>query len=128
MSEIKGILTDVRPTENVTSKAGKEYAKRYFKLEYPDGQYTGSCWFELFGDKTILIDDVRINETITVEFTPVSREWQDKIFTENKAWKITRHNPAPVTAPAPVFVPPATYYKPGEVLPANPDDKDDLPF
>jgi len=124
MSELKCTLKTIRPIETGTSKAGKDYQTQYFKVEYQDGQYNAETWFKLFGSKIGILDGIAEGTAVKVEFNPTSREWNEKIFTENNAWRITKLEPAATPVPA---APPA--HSPAPAFPVNADEPhDDLPF
>lgn len=86
--QITGQLTAIHEIESIQD--GK-YQKQMFAITNQDG-YEGReavYAFELFGDKTSLLDKFSEGDTITVSANIECRHWKDnKYFTTLKAWKI----------------------------------------
>ena len=115
--KIKGRLLQVNEIVKGTSQAGKEWQKLEFIIETFE-QFAKKICFTLFGDKTALINGIKINESITVHFNLESREYNGKYFHNLNAWKIeTEQADAPIEQAQVI-----------EDLPPIPDEEEGLPF
>lgn len=85
---IKGTLLKVLPTENGTSKAGKDWSKRAFVIK-TDDDYPKEVCFSLFGEKVTIIDNYKVGDSIDVSFNLSSREYNGKYYHNIDAWRIT---------------------------------------
>ena len=84
---IKGRLVKILPIEVGTSKAGKEWKKRNFILDTGE-KYNPLICFQLFGDKTDIIDSYTIGQEIEVSYNLSSKEFLGKWYNSIDAWKI----------------------------------------
>lgn len=127
MSEltIKGKLTKVLNPENGTSKAGKDWNKQDFVIE-TDDKYPKDVCFTLFGDKTDLISNVKVNDDIEVSFNLESREYNGKWFHNVNAWKVILIKPTENSAPETTPVLESTAPLP-DAFKEEPEDSD-IPF
>jgi len=100
--------------------ANGAWKKQDFVIETGD-QYPKKVCFNCWGDKTSMIDSLKDGELVKVSFDPQSREYNERWFTDLRAWKIEKLSGSGSSAaaqPAPEFD--------GELPP--PPSKDDLPF
>ena len=118
--EVTGKILSLLPEQSGQGKTGTNWRKQEFILEIP-GQYPKKVCIELWGDK---IDSfkVRPEETVTVSFDVESREFNNKWYTNVRAWKIERNGAAAAGAGSP---PPAEFHAPAEMMNGGGDD---LPF
>lgn len=84
---IKGTLTEVLPAISGTSKAGKAWNKQDFVINTKD-QFPKDVCFTLFGDKTSLINNLKIGDVLEVKFNLESRKYKDKYFHNVNCWAI----------------------------------------
>lgn len=127
--EIQGKIIAVLPEVGGTSKAGNAWRKREYVLETQE-TYPKKVCFNLFGER---IDQYPMNvgDTVLVSFDLESREYNNRWYTDVRAYKV-EHPAAAGGAGAPVPPPPAAI--PGDFPPAPadvnpaPGATDDLPF
>lgn len=115
--QITGEVVKILEEKSGESAKGP-WRKQDFILE-TDGQYPRKVCITQWGDR---IDefDVREGETLTVHVDIESREYEGRWYTDVKAWKVEREEPAREEAPDPGEPPPLEGPPPG--------DEDDLPF
>ena len=88
---LTGKLTRILPLESGTSKAGKEWKKLSFVLEYQDGSYNKLACIQVKSDMLIeVLKQFRIGDTLSCEIKIEAREWQDRFYTDITAWKISK--------------------------------------
>jgi len=134
--ELKGTVIEILPEQTGQGKNGP-WRKNRFILEIP-GNYPKKVAIDVWGDK---FDDfaIAVNQELTVGIEIESRQWQDKWFTDVKAWKVTKEGnsaSAPTVAaplpdnPAPSSDPFTSSPPDNSSVPAGkePDYDDDLPF
>jgi len=120
--EITGKVEQVLPLESGEGKNGP-WKKQHFVIEYMDGNYAKKLCFSLWGDKTSALQDIQPGTEIKVSFNVESREYNQRWYTDAKAWRVevvgqAQQNSAATndnTAPDPVFNETAA-------------DENDLPF
>ena len=92
MSELKGTIKNVLPTEKGISKDGKEWQKQLFVVANNDG-YEGKeaiyC-FEIFGEEKVQNFNKfnKVGDLVDVSFNISTNEWKGKYFTTLSAWKV----------------------------------------
>ncbi|MDR2848139.1 MAG: DUF3127 domain-containing protein [Bacteroidales bacterium] len=124
--EIKGKLFKKLPVQTGQGRNG-EWRKQEIVLEL-EGNYPKKVCIAVWGDKinvASLQEGATLNAFVDVE----SREWQDKWFTDVKAWKIDVLDNAGTAQQAPPSpqtsdVPPIESFPP----PTESGTPDDLPF
>jgi len=87
--ELKAKLTKLLPLQTGTSKNG-EWKKQDIILE-TEGQYPKQICVSVWGDK---IDEEQLQpgKTLKIDFDIESREYNDRWYTNLKAWKIQVEN------------------------------------
>ncbi len=85
--EITGKLIKKLPEQTGEGKFGK-WIKQEFIIETQD-QYPKKICFSTWGDKTDFLKKVSEGDIITVSFNPESREYNERWYTDLRAWKIT---------------------------------------
>lgn len=121
MTQIKGTILKVLPKESGNGKNGKEWKRTAFVLETTD-QYPKKVCFSAYGDKADAAEKLTPNTSIEVFYNPESREYNDKWYTELKAWKWEvdkNSNHSEVTEKVKTVV---------EKLDLTTNEDDDLPF
>ena len=87
--EVTGTITKVLPTQNGTSKAGKEWKKLSFLLETTE-EYNNLYCFDVFGEEKV--DNFekynKVGNSVKVDFNVKCNEWKGKFFTSLDAWKV----------------------------------------
>lgn len=86
--EITGTLKKIMSEVTGEGKFGK-WIKQEFVLETKD-QYPKKICFSAWGDKTDALKNLKEGETITVSFNPESREYNERWYTDLRAWKIVK--------------------------------------
>ena len=104
-----------------TQVISDKFKKRQFVLIIPDGDYQQLVEFELQQDKTDLLDNCKIGDTLEVEFNLRGREWispqnETKHFNTLVCWKVKNLE---TVGPNPAKV--------GEMVSGG-EDSSDLPF
>ena len=118
--KVTGIVKELLPEQSGTSTKGF-WRKREFILE-TDGNYPKQICMVQWGDN---IDSVKIGvgEKVTASIDIASREYNDRWYTDVKAWKVEQEAAAPVATerkvPEPMGAPETA--KVG-------DPNEDLPF
>ena len=100
------------------------WVKQEFTIETV-GEYPKTVHFSAWGDRTRTVKNLSEGETIEVFFEPSSREYNERWYTELRAWKIksdVKANPEPNYPPAPKVEPETQF------TPPNGEEEDDLPF
>ncbi|MBN4049735.1 DUF3127 domain-containing protein [Bacteroidales bacterium AH-315-N07] len=119
--EITGKIIKILPLQTGTSQNG-EWKKQEFILETP-GQYPKKVCITIWGDK---IDQFEIAEgdEVTASVDIESREYNERWYTDVKAWKVEKEKVGDVDTS-----PPEEFEAEAESLAEdNADDKDGLPF
>ena len=85
--EISGKITRILPEKSGTSARG-QWRKQEYILETQD-QYPKPICFMVWGDK---IDDfgIQVGQELQVSIDIESREYNDRWYTDVKAWKVAR--------------------------------------
>ncbi len=114
--DISGVVVALLPPQSGQGKSGNAWKKQEFIIETP-GQYPKKVCLSLWGEK---VDEnrVTIGEKVTVSFNLESREYNNRWYTEARAWKITKSGSAGNNE-----APPPT----DDFIPQN-SGSDDLPF
>ena len=98
------------------SKAGREWRKKTFVVEYMEGTKVKQVAFDMCGDDKIKDYPVECGQNVTVEFEVGSTEYNGRWFTTAHAQRVTlldTPNSSPIPTPTPWDVTSST---------------DDLPF
>ncbi|MCF6183782.1 MAG: DUF3127 domain-containing protein [Bacteroidales bacterium] len=115
--EIKGKLIKKLPEQTGEGKFGK-WIKQDFVIETQD-QYPKKICFSAWGDKTDILKKFSEGDNITVSFNPESREYNERWYTDLRAWKITGET----EGNAPEDIPP-----PFSEEDIPPPEEEDIPF
>ena len=126
-NELSGRIVSVLPLQQGTSKSGHAWQKQEYILD-TGGQYPKKVCFSLFGD-SITKYPLQVGQDVTVSIDIESREWNNKWYTEVRAWNVTYASQQPqAPAPQPPVAQPAQAPQPTPASPQQPQAADDLPF
>lgn len=115
-------LIQVMPLQSGTGKSGNEWKKQNIIVE-TEGQFPKKICISIWGDR-INPDQLTIGNNLTIDFDLESREYNEKWYTDVKAWKIEVANEQQMPPAEDAFQGSSdTAQAP---LPENPED--DLPF
>jgi hypothetical protein len=85
--KIQGKVVQVLPTQTGTSANGKEWKKSGVVLNYKDGDYEKTVMCTVMGDKVDALQSVQPGTDIEVSINIESREYNERWYTDVKAWK-----------------------------------------
>jgi hypothetical protein len=114
--EITGKLIKILPQQTGTGAKGG-WAKQEFIIETTD-QYPKKVCLSAWGEKVNDLEAFKPNDSIKVSFNLESREYNEKWYTDIRAWKIEKAG----DAQAPTKKEPATISSQAS------SEDDDLPF
>ena len=124
--EIQGKVIKILPLQSGESARGG-WKKQEFVLE-TEGQYPKKVCIALWGDK-IDQSNIKEGEQITASINIESREYNERWYTEVKAWKISRGMTATDTQAAQSSSSNTPPPPPNmQDMPQGDDFEDDLPF
>jgi len=84
--DVTGKLIKVLPPQSGKSAKG-DWIKQEFVIETKD-QYPKKVCFSLWGDKTENLNNLKEGDEVRVYFNPESREYNERWYTELRAWKM----------------------------------------
>ncbi|WP_455515712.1 DUF3127 domain-containing protein [Porphyromonas sp.] len=120
---ISGRIVSVLPLQTGTSKSGHSWQKQEYILD-TGGQYPKKVCFSLFGD-SITKFPLQVGQDVTVSIDIESREWNNKWYTEVRAWNVTYASQQPQLQAQPPVAQPV----PPQPQPApQPQATGELPF
>lgn len=131
--EITGKIIQILPETSGVSRAGNNWKKREYVLEYMDGQYAQKIMFDFFGDRADQYP-LTIGQEIKLSFSIESREYNGRWYTSVRGWRAENIDGAPIAqaataAPSQAPAPSNPYDAPvltDQLEPSGPND--DLPF
>ena len=88
--EIEGKLVKILPEQSGEGKNGR-WVKQDFVIETAD-KFPKKVCFSTWGDKTDLLKVFSAGDMLRVSFNPESREYNQKWYTDLRAWKIEAKN------------------------------------
>ncbi len=89
--EIVGKLVKVLPEVSGQSKSGNNWRKQEFVVETLD-QYPKKVCFNVWGDRIEMLSAIGIGDELKVSFDVESREYQERWYTDVKAWRIEKNS------------------------------------
>lgn len=127
--EINGTLVKVMPEVSGTSKSGSAWRKQEFVIETPD-QFPKKVCFSMWGDKVNDLRQYTTGDQLKVSFNLESRDYNDRWYTEARAWRIELADSGEVAQPAAPISNYSTPKNPVADLPPtfSEDGADELPF
>jgi hypothetical protein len=118
--EVNGYVLIILPEQTGQGKNGP-WVKQDFVIETEE-QFPKKACFSVWGDKVSEIKNLKIGEKISVSFNIESREFNNKWYTDLRAWKISKSS-SNVSPGAPSDLPPISE----KDIPFE-DEGGDLPF
>lgn len=128
--ELEGTLVKVQPEQTGSGKNG-QWVKQEFVVETQE-QYPKKACFSAWGDRTADLKQFALGDKLKVTFSVESREYNDRWYTDLRAYRIDLASES--SAPAPTA---NTYQAPAQ-RPATPQassvdlpsfsEDEDLPF
>ena len=119
--DIQGNIHKILPQQKGESKNGA-WVKQDFVIE-TGGKYPQKVCFTLWGDKVSSIANLNPGAEVKVSFEPSSREYNERWYTELKAWRVEPVAGGSTGTGAGTPPPPPSI---DDVPP--PSESDDLPF
>ena len=86
--EIEGKVINILPEQTGQGKNGN-WVKQDFVIETSD-QYPKKVCFSTWGDKAAEVKKLNLGENLVVSFNAESREYNQKWYTDLRAWKIVK--------------------------------------
>lgn len=91
--EIEGKIIRKLGVQSGTSARG-DWSKQEFIIEYQEGNYPSQACFSVWGaDKVKELEKYQINDKVKVSFNINSREYNNRWYTDLRAWKIEVESP-----------------------------------
>lgn len=84
---ITGKVTKVLGTQSGTNKSGEQWQRGGFVIE-TEGQYPKKIAISTWGDVVNYSSKLKAGEKVTAHIDIESREYNDRWYTDVKAWKI----------------------------------------
>jgi hypothetical protein len=85
--QIKGVLT----SKGVEQIINDKLTKREFVIKTED-KYPKDVCFTLINSRVDIVDPFQINEVVEISYSPESRNYNDKWYTQLVAWKIEKQS------------------------------------
>ena len=128
--DIKGKIIQKMELQSGVSKAGNQWKKQEYVLETLDS-YPRKVKFDFFGERADQYP-LEVGDVITLSYDIESREFNDRWYTDVRAWKLEKAGAAAIPTAQPMAetgMPetPKIDEFPGDSLTAT-DDVNDLPF
>lgn len=138
--ELQGKVIAVLPERSGVSQRG-EWKSQEFVIQYQEGQYPRHLCFNVFGAERLQRFNIQIGQTVLVAFDIDARQWNDRWFTDIRAYDVRQVDPnaAPAASPFQAAQPqqnvqaaPAATENPSAPFTTSEEDggkgADDLPF
>lgn len=88
---VEGRITHIEDTMSGESSTGRHWERRTFVIEtLTGGNFPQYAAFDLWAERTSMIDSFKINDMVSVTFDINSREYQGKWYTNLRPWQIQR--------------------------------------
>ncbi|MBR4755330.1 MAG: DUF3127 domain-containing protein [Bacteroidales bacterium] len=84
----KGIITQLMPEVNGTSKAGNAYTIREFVIEVNDEGYKNNIHFKAMGNTVRDLEDAKAGDPVEVTYKPTSREHNGRWYDEMRLFSV----------------------------------------
>ena len=119
--KLQGEITKITEIQEGVSKQGKSWKKLGFLIT-TKGEYPNDIYFSVFGEEKVdnFMKYNKVGQNVEVSFNVTSREYNEKYYTDLRAWKVFTITDANETNEE-VLVPDTGYHS------AN-GDSNDLPF
>lgn len=87
--EVNGKVFKLMEPVTGTGKTGTAWNKQEFIIE-TDEQYPKKVCFSMWGEKTDALRNLTVGDLVKVSFNPESREYNDRWYTDLRAWRIEK--------------------------------------
>ncbi|MCL2727202.1 MAG: DUF3127 domain-containing protein [Bacteroidales bacterium] len=125
--DLTGKLLQKLPVQSGQSAKGA-WSKQEFVIETQEGYSRKVCMSVWGVDKVNELSSFADGEVIKVSFNIESRPFNDRWYTDVRAWRIERSGGQEAATPQPFGPNPATFSDPGYLNVSNSTEVDDLPF
>ena len=125
--ELTGKLLQKLPVHSGQSAKGA-WSKQEFVIETQENYPRKVCMSVWGVDKVNELSSFADGEVVKVGFNIESRPFNDRWYTDVRAWRIERSGTQEVSAPTPFAHNPVPYSDPGFLDSSNSSEIDDLPF
>lgn len=98
--ELQGKVIAVLPERSGVSQRG-EWKSQEFVIQYQEGQYPRHLQFTVFGAERLARFNIQIGQYVLVAFDIDARQWNDRWFTDIRAYDVRQVDPNAVPAAAP---------------------------
>ena len=119
--QVQGSLIKLLPEQKGEGRNGT-WVKREFIIETTE-EFPKKICFSIWGDKSKDLANLKLNDFVKVSFDISSREYNDKWYSDIRAWKIEKADNKPTNSKAPETPPIPENDIPPEIM-----GSDDLPF
>lgn len=123
--EITGKVAKILPEQSGTSKTGNAWKKGGFVIE-TESNFPKKVCFTAWGDLTAQVNTLKEGQNVKVSFDIESREFNDKWYTDAKAWKIDAAEGQ--SGPEKTDTPPRVENITEPASEGSEESSDDLPF
>lgn len=96
--ELTGRILKVGAEQSGTTKAGNAWKKIEFIISYMDGSYEKNAAFSCMGERTEAVKRFKAGDEVKVSFNIESREYNEKFYTDLRAWRIEQLQAGSVAA------------------------------
>ena len=87
-AEINGVVIKILPEQSGDGKFGK-WTKQEFVIQTED-KFPKKVCFSVWGDRTDELKNLNNGQKVKVSFNPESREYNERWYTDLRAWKIEK--------------------------------------
>lgn len=119
--ELEGTLKLIYDTQTFASG----FAKREFVVETKDDRFPQSIKFECVKDKTAMLDNLELGDSVQVSFDIRGNEFKDKYYVNLNAWKITKTGAGSASPPPAAGRSSSSF---DTQFDNEPDNSDNIPF
>ncbi len=117
--DIEGVIIKIMSEQSGDGKFGK-WTKQEFVIQTED-KFPKKVCFSVWGDRTDELKSMNNGDKVKVSFNPESREYNERWYTDLRAWKIEKANEGNSSSNADVPPP----FSENDI---PPPDEEDLPF
>lgn len=137
--ELQGKVIAALPQRSGESARGK-WVTQEFVIQHQEGQYPRHMCFTVFGEERLQRFNIQVGQYVLVAFDIDAREWNDRWFTDIRAYDVRQVDPSAGGIQSPVegvgaATPTMATQPAGESNPTSPfppqneeENQDNLPF
>ncbi len=119
--DIEGSIYKIMPLVKGEGRNGKEWSKQEFVIEIEDQQFPKKICFSCWGDKISSLNQIKTGDKVKISFSAESREYNERWFTDLRAYRIDKVGTQSTSSQGEEFIPPEPF---DNSIPPS----DDLPF